>query len=147
MPARIVFVHDEPVFRDAMFVALANAGLSFAWYPDALLAMDALEAARRVQLIITRIRFPDGRSNGLSLVQCARMRDRTVRTIFAEDLELQGHVSDEGRFFIMPVDPATLMRAVHEELAEYEKQRQALYGVPSGPTTVTAGQHPNPFEQ
>jgi DNA-binding NtrC family response regulator len=126
MPARIVFVHDDPDFQDAVFAALASAGLSFAWYPDALEATDALSAARRVELVITRLRFPDGRSNGLSLVQQVRLRDRAVRAIFAEEPGLENYVSGEGRYFDMSVGSATLMEAVYKELREYERVRHAI---------------------
>lgn len=55
MPARIVFVHDDPTFRDIVVSALGTTGSSFAYYPDALEAAAAMELGRSVRLIITRI--------------------------------------------------------------------------------------------
>jgi DNA-binding NtrC family response regulator len=132
MPARIVFVHDDPSFRSAVFNAFANADLSFAWYPDPLEASDALEAARSVELIITRLHFPDGRSNGVSLIQLARQRNRAVRAIFTETPGMESYVHDLGRYIDMPVALNDLMTAVSEELCEYDRQRRMLTGQSTG---------------
>ena len=57
MPARVVVVHDEPEFVDQLATALGLAGHQVATFPDPLTAWDALEAARRVEVLITRIVF------------------------------------------------------------------------------------------
>lgn len=132
MPARIVFVHDDPSFQSAVFNALAAADLSFAWYPDPLEASDALEAARRVELIITRLHFPHGRSNGVSLIQLARQRNRSVRAIFTETPGMESYVYDLGRYLAAPVALNDLMTAVSEELREYERESRALAGQLAG---------------
>jgi DNA-binding NtrC family response regulator len=123
MPARIVFVHDDPTFRERVVSALGTTGISFAYYPDALEAAAAMELGRSVRLIITRIQFAEGRSNGVSLVQQAKLRNRAVRVIFTEDGGFRKIASDHGLYMEMPVSLDELMTALRNELQEYDQDR------------------------
>jgi DNA-binding response OmpR family regulator len=72
MPAQIVLVHEDTEFSDAVSGALRDAGYVVAVFPDPLVALDAMETAERVELLITHVQFPAGRSNGAALALMAR---------------------------------------------------------------------------
>jgi CheY-like chemotaxis protein len=74
MPARIVIVHDEPDFADSLTTALRSAGHDVATFMDPQVGWNALDKAHRVELLITRVAFPPGKPNGVSLARMARYK-------------------------------------------------------------------------
>jgi DNA-binding NtrC family response regulator len=64
MPARIVIVHDDADFTRRVSAVLWAAGHEVAVFEDPFLVHDAIEAAQQVEVLITRVRFREGRSNG-----------------------------------------------------------------------------------
>jgi DNA-binding NtrC family response regulator len=82
MPARVVIVHDDEDLTRNVTAALRSAGHDVAVFKDPLLAHDAIEAAQRVEVLITRVEFPPGRSNGLSLARMTRTKRPGVRVLF-----------------------------------------------------------------
>jgi DNA-binding response OmpR family regulator len=79
MPARIVIVHDEPDFADPLTATLRSEGHDVATFTDPTIGLDALDAARRVELLITCVNFPPGKPNGVSLARMARYRRPDIR--------------------------------------------------------------------
>jgi DNA-binding NtrC family response regulator len=67
MPASVVIVHDDPVFLDTAAAALRNAGHEVATFDDPMTALSELEAATSVEVLVTRVTFPEGTPNGISL--------------------------------------------------------------------------------
>ena len=67
MPARIVVVHDDPVFGEATLAALCDAGHDVVAFQDTMSALDAREVAQPIELLITRLQFPAGQPNRVSL--------------------------------------------------------------------------------
>jgi DNA-binding NtrC family response regulator len=61
VPARIVVVDDDPAFADAMASALQRAGHEFIAFADPTAALDALERVERLEVLITRLHFGQGR--------------------------------------------------------------------------------------
>jgi hypothetical protein len=61
VPARIVIVHDDEGLVTGVVAALRTAGHDVAAFKDPLLAHDAIEAAQRVEVLVTRVEFPPGR--------------------------------------------------------------------------------------
>jgi DNA-binding NtrC family response regulator len=82
MPARIVIVDDEQTFADSLTSALRAAGYDSANYIDPIAALEALAEAQRVELLITRVEFAKGRSNGHSLALMTRRRLPGVKILF-----------------------------------------------------------------
>jgi DNA-binding NtrC family response regulator len=74
MPAQIVIVHDDQDCADCLTTILRTAGYDTASYIDPIAALSALDQAQRVKLLITRVEFAEGRSNGVSLALVARRR-------------------------------------------------------------------------
>jgi len=67
MPVQIVLVHDDAAFRTTAAQALGAEGYSVTSFADALAATAALAMANRIELLITRLQFAEGRSNGVAL--------------------------------------------------------------------------------
>jgi DNA-binding NtrC family response regulator len=81
MPARIVLAHDDPSFVADTVKALRAAGYEVAAFTDTMLALDALETARRVEVLITRVRFAAGMPNGVALSRMARVKRPGGRSV------------------------------------------------------------------
>ena len=79
MPARIVVVHDDPEFVDQLQSALRRAGRDVAAFADLMDALAALDAAQRIEVLITRMQFPPGKPNGLALARMARHKRPGIR--------------------------------------------------------------------
>jgi DNA-binding NtrC family response regulator len=62
MTARIFIVHDDSAFSEEARSALESAGHSVAIYDDPMVALDALETAQQINLLITRANFGVGKA-------------------------------------------------------------------------------------
>jgi hypothetical protein len=82
MPARFVVVHDDTGFTNALIKRL---GADLVWFDYSSRALEALESARSIRFLITRVLFDDRRPLGLSLAQLARVARSDVRVIFFPD--------------------------------------------------------------
>jgi CheY-like chemotaxis protein len=98
MPARIVVVHDDPRKVIALAEALRAHGYEVTRFPDALSAYDALGEAHRVDLLITRIQFDDGRSNGFSLAKWGLTKSSSMQVLFVAPPEFEPLTKDLGEF-------------------------------------------------
>ena len=98
MPARIVIVHDDEEFTRDTVAALQSAGHDVMVFKDPLLAHDAIEAAQRVEVLITRVMFPTGRSNGASLARMARSKRPGLKVLFVAREEYRSLVEGLGAF-------------------------------------------------
>jgi DNA-binding NtrC family response regulator len=112
MPARIVIVHDEPDFADSLTAALRSAGHDVATFTDPTAGLDALDEARRVEVLITRVAFTPGKPNGVSLARMARYKRPGIRVLFSALPELEKHTERLGEFMPMPVSVPDVMQAV-----------------------------------
>ena len=54
-------------------------------------ALNALEAAQRFEILITRVRFAPGKPNGVSLAQMAQAKQSAIKVLFTVTL-LHGSV-------------------------------------------------------
>ena len=102
MPAQVVLVHDEEAFSANVGRALAASGYQVMAFPDPLVALQALENAERLQLLITRIEFPAGRSNGQALALMARTRRPDVQVLFVCPPQFNSYVADLGEVLLAP---------------------------------------------
>jgi DNA-binding NtrC family response regulator len=118
MSARIVMVHDDPAFQECAVTALRAAGYDIKAFSGSMEALDALEAADRIELLITRVTFPEGTPNGVSLARMARMKKPGVRVLFAARDENREHTEGVGEFLAVPVTGADLVAMVERMLVE-----------------------------
>lgn len=116
MPARIVVVHDDPGFIENTAAALRAAGHDVAAYLNSLAALEALEAAQRVEVLITRVAFPEGQPNGVSLARMARVKKRGVKILFAADTRNRPYTEGIGEFLPAPANAAEIVLLVETML-------------------------------
>jgi len=112
MPARVVVVHDEPGFADQLAGALRLAGHDVAAFVDPMLALDALDTAQHIEILITRIEFPPGKPNGVALARMVRAKRPGVRVVFTARPEFKAHAEGLGEFFSVPIDIADVVAVV-----------------------------------
>ena len=100
MPSRIVVVHDDLVFADALAERLAPDVARFA---DPVAALTALKSAKNIMFLITRLQFNDRQPLGLSLARMARANRPGVRVIFTGLAEHKDFARGVGEFLVEPV--------------------------------------------
>jgi DNA-binding NtrC family response regulator len=112
VPARVVVVHDEPKFSKQTVDALRLVGYEVAAFTDPMAALDALENAQRVEVLITRVRFPPGKPNGIALALMARHKRPGIKVLFTARPEFAQHAEGVGEFMPMPASPQELVASV-----------------------------------
>jgi hypothetical protein len=103
MPAQVVVVLDDLDFANQAVEGLAAQSFAAIALPDPLAALDALERAARVELLITCTIHAEGRPNGVSLALMARSKRRDVKVIFVGTHEQKHHTEGLGSFLTSPV--------------------------------------------
>jgi DNA-binding NtrC family response regulator len=83
MPASVVVVHDDPAFLNAATVVLRDAGHDVAAFDDSMATLTALESAAHVEVLVTRVNFPEGKPNGVSLALVTRTKRPYLKVVFA----------------------------------------------------------------
>jgi hypothetical protein len=101
MPARFVLVHDDPRFTNSLMTKL---GSDLAWFNDPVRALKALESAKSVEFLVTRLQFEDRQPVGLSLARLARMARPDVRVIFTGAPAHRDYARGLGEFVDEPVE-------------------------------------------
>jgi DNA-binding NtrC family response regulator len=117
MPAQIVVVHNDAAFSGPVSRALREDDHDVMVFPDPLVALNALEAAEQVKLLITRVEFPAGRSNGMALALMARRKRPGVKVLFVCRPPFRKHVEDLGEVLTTPVSIAEVVEAAARLLA------------------------------
>jgi DNA-binding NtrC family response regulator len=125
MPARIVIVHDEQQFADSLTAALTSAGYDVAPFMDPVAALNALDEARRVEVLVTRIEFHPGQPHGVSLARMARHKRPGIHTVFIGPSALAEHTAELGEFIPTPASIRDVMRAVIRLLTDTVDCRSA----------------------
>jgi CheY-like chemotaxis protein len=111
MPARIVVVHDDPEFIDITAAALTAAGHDVLAFTSSMTAIDALEAAQQIEVLVTRVIFPNGQPNGVSLALMARTKKPRVKVLFVALPETQEHTAGVGESSLRTLRRMTSSRA------------------------------------
>jgi CheY-like chemotaxis protein len=109
MPARVVVVHDDPTFADPL-AALLGAGQDVALFTDPMAALDALDTARTIEVLVTRVQFAPGQPNGIALARMARIK--------RPGTEFAGDAADLGTFMAHPISVADVAQTVGRLLVE-----------------------------
>jgi DNA-binding NtrC family response regulator len=119
MPARIVVVHDDIAFLGQAVAALRSCGHDVLAFDDPITAMNALEKASMIEVLVTGIRFREGRSNGVSLALTSRDKRPGVRAVFVADADHAEHARGIGEL-VPPADLPALLEAVTRALQRGE---------------------------
>jgi DNA-binding NtrC family response regulator len=112
MPARILVVHDDPEFTECTAAALVAAGHDVSVMTSSMSAIEALNDARQIEVLVTRVVFPDGQPNGVALALMARVKKPGVKVLFAARPETQEHTEGVGEFLAAPADPADIVALI-----------------------------------
>jgi two-component SAPR family response regulator len=112
MPAQIVIVLDEQDSSDRTAAMLQAAGYEAASLPDSMAALDALEGAARVEVLVTCVDHGTGKPNGVALARMARYKRPGIRILFVGAAEFAEHTDDLGVFMPSPVTEEDVKDAV-----------------------------------
>jgi CheY-like chemotaxis protein len=114
----IVIVDDDAAFREAVALALRQAGYTVTSAPDHRRALEVLEGDGRIDLLVTDIVMPD-RVNGLALARMARLRRKGLKVLYVTGYDLPG-IEDEalGRVLRKPIEVDLLVVEIGRTLAE-----------------------------
>ena len=115
MPARLIIAHDDPEFIESIVMALRGHGYDVLVFASSMAALDALEAARSVEVLITRVLFPEGQPNGIALVRMTRLKRPEVKVLFVARSDTQEHT--EGEFLPAGVTASEIVKMVGKMLA------------------------------
>lgn len=112
MPASVVIVHDHPEFSEEATAALRSAGHDVVAFADPFKALEAIEAAHRLRVLVTRVTFPEGKPNGVSLALVARTKRPGLKVVFAANAQWEEHTEGIGELVPHPVDLPKLVETV-----------------------------------
>ena len=85
---------------------------------NSMSALVALEAAQRVEVLITRVLFPEGLPNGVSLALMARLKRPEVKVLFVARPDTEEHTEGVGEFLPAPAKAADVVEIVGKMLAK-----------------------------
>lgn len=118
MPARIVLAHDGPEFLDQAATALRLVGHEVMTFGGSIEAFDALKAAQTVELLITRVRFPEGTPHGIALARLAQSRRPGLKILFTARPDMDEFTEGLGELILHPVRIPDLVNAATKLLNE-----------------------------
>ena len=111
MSANIIFVHDDPEFTGEAAAALRLAGHKVVTFREPIEALSALET-EYFDILVTRVRFPIGRPNGVALARMARMRRPSIKVVFTAAAENAEYTEGLGETVTAPIDIPELVATV-----------------------------------
>lgn len=120
MPARVVLVLDEPGFAEKAAKLLNEAGYDTAPLSDPYAALDALEGARKIEVLVTCEEYGPGKPNGISLALMARHKRPGIKVIFVGTAGTADFAEGVAVFLQLPVTVDGVARAVTEMLCADE---------------------------
>ena len=112
MPAPVVIVHDHPIFLKAATSALRACGHDVVAFSDPFVALEAIEATKKIEVLITRVTFPSGKPNGVSLALMARTRRSGLKIVFTAQAGHKKHTDGIGELLPHPIDMSKLVETV-----------------------------------
>ena len=121
MPAQIVLVHDDEKSLEEVSAAFAALGHDIAAFERSMTALSALEDAYRADVLITRLTFPPGNPNGVSLARMAHAKRPGIKVLFAAREQMREYTEGVGAFLPSPVNVADLVETVTRLLAERDQ--------------------------
>ena len=120
MSILVALVHDVPEFADAAATALRSSGCDVVLYTDSMTALNGIEAAQTAQTInvlVTRVSFPEGKPNGVSLALVLRNKYPDLKVVFVAQAEQETYTEGIGELVPHPVNLQHLIEAVERSVA------------------------------
>src|SRR5689334_15340356 len=109
MGSRIVVVHYDAEFLAGAADMLRQSGFEVAAFENSLAAWEAVKQPG-FDLLVTKVRVPNGQPNGVALAQAALQHRRDLKVIFlSSDPEDAAFTDGIGDTLSMPLQPAALV--------------------------------------
>jgi hypothetical protein len=143
MPARMVVVHDEPEFADPL-AAMLGSDQDVAVFADPMAALDALDTAQTIEVLVTRVRFASGQPHGIALARMARIKRPGIRVLFVARPEFAVDAAGLGTFMARPVSVADVAEAEGRLLHSDDALPAPLSHVSGGSTVSLTDSTPHP---
>ena len=100
----IMVVHDEQEVRDPLITALRADGHEVSAFDRSIPAWDALTPECAADLLITRVRFPDG-PHGVAPARRAHMNRKHIHVLFVASPEMERYTDGLGVLSPTPTSP------------------------------------------
>lgn len=142
MPARIVVVLDEPRLAAQTASALQAQGQDALALADPIAALDALERAERIEVLVTCLDFAPGKPNGIALGRMARLKRPGIRVLFVGPADLEEHTEGVGTFMPSPVPVPQVVEGVLRMLTVPSLQPPGLATAADKPTLIPPATQP-----
>jgi DNA-binding NtrC family response regulator len=121
MPARVVVVLEDPVLSGATVAALQERGYDAIAIPDSMDALDALESAARIEVLVTSAEFRPGKPNGVALARLTKLKRPDVKVVFMGTADFARFIEGVGLFIPVPVTAHEISQSVFELLEPDQK--------------------------
>jgi DNA-binding NtrC family response regulator len=116
MPARLVVANDDPSFLAKIHEALRDARFDAVIYSDSMTALNAMESAHKIELLVTGIDFGPGKPNGIALARMARFKRSGTKVLFTGAAKFAAYAEGLGMFMALPVKVEDVVEAIRELL-------------------------------
>src|SRR6185437_16580164 len=116
MPARVVVVMNEPMLAEETAAALRALGQDTLALADPMMALELLEKAERLEVLVTSLDFAPGKPNGIALGRMARLKRPGIRVLFLGPADLEKLAEGLGTFLVSPVTVPQVVEGVLQTL-------------------------------
>jgi DNA-binding response OmpR family regulator len=110
MPARVVVVLDDGQLCAEVADILSKSGYEALAMPDSMVALDALEGAALIELLVASINFSGGKPNGVSLALMARIRRPKLNVIFLGSPDYAQYSTGLGEIIPTPASASEIVQ-------------------------------------
>jgi DNA-binding NtrC family response regulator len=135
MPAPIALVLDQAAFASQVTAALQAMGHETVALDGPIAALEALENAARIELLVTCLDHGINKPNGVALARMARLRRPGIKVLFVGDPALQRHTVGLGAFIASPVAVSDVVRAAAQMTEIADRPGEFATGRSAGPAT------------
>ena len=112
MLALVLVSPDDTSTRELAVAALNAAGIMAVGFRDPMAALDAIEAAPQIRVLVTRVDFGVGKLNGVALMRMVKVKRPRIQVLFLALPENREHTEGVGEFLPMTIDPYLLVDAI-----------------------------------
>ncbi len=131
MHARIVVVYDDPEFLEVLASAFGRAGHEVVAFNDPVAALEGLQAAQPIEVLVTCAQFPPGKPDGIVLARMIRVKRPGTRVLFIALPEFRELAAGLGEFMELPVRVPEVVEAAERLLGLAKVRRETTAPVPS----------------
>lgn len=114
---KIALVHDDAAFVGTATTALRAAGHSVVTYSNSMAALNAIDTADDVDILVTRVHFPEGRPNGVSLSLVLRNKYPELKVVYTARSANEEFTADIGELVPHPIEMSKLLAAIERTAA------------------------------